>query len=122
MDPTEASHLRAVDATRWSAVAALLALIALALAWELVANQSWWAIKALPLCAPLAGLLKRRLYTYRWTALLVWPYFAEGVVRTTTDTTLVSRTFAGAEIALSLLLFAACAMHVRIRLARKDAT
>ena len=37
----------------------------------------------LPLVLPLAGLLKHRLYTYRWVSLLVWLYFAEGIVRAT---------------------------------------
>ena len=120
MDVPEASHLRKVDATRWAAVASLLALIAVLLVWELGLQRSWWAIKALPLCAPLAGLLKRRLYTYRWTSLLVWPWFAEGVVRCTTDASLASRAFAGAEVALTLALFVACSLHVRTRLSHKD--
>jgi uncharacterized membrane protein len=39
----------------------------------------------LPLLLPLPGLLKNRMYTYRWLSLLVWLYFAEGVVRATSD-------------------------------------
>jgi len=42
---------------------------------------SWIALKALPLCIPLAGLLKNRMYTYRWLSLLIWLYFTGGVVR-----------------------------------------
>ncbi len=110
-----------VTVTRWWAVASLLALIALGLAWELVLapirpNGSWLALKVLPLCLPLAGLLKMRLHTYRWLSLLVWLYFAEGVARTTDMAPLSSR-LALLEVALSLSLFAACAAHVRLRLA-----
>ncbi len=119
--PKEQKLPTLVLVTRWWAVASLLALIGLGLAWELVLapirpNGSWLALKVLPLCLPLAGLLKMRLHTYRWLSLLVWLYFAEGVVRALGDAPLSSR-LAGAEIVLSLSLFAACAAHVRLRLA-----
>ena len=39
------------------------------------------ALKVVPLCIPLAGLLRNRMYTYRWVSLIVWLYFVEGVVR-----------------------------------------
>src|SRR6218665_3341938 len=39
------------------------------------------ALNALALCLPLAGLLKNRMYAYRWVSLGVWFYFTEGVVR-----------------------------------------
>ena len=120
MDASQDSHLRKVDATRWAAVASLLALVAVLLVWELGLHRSWWAIKALPLCAPLAGLLKRRLYTYRWMSLLVWIYFIEGAVRAYSDRGL-SAQLALAEVALCLALFAACALHVRIRLRKAKA-
>ena len=107
------------EASRWLAVAALLGLVVLCVAWELwIAplrpGGSWLAIKALPLCIPLAGLLKRRMYTYRWVSLLVWLYFTEGVVRAWGDAA-PSRWCALAEVALCLLLFAACALHVKGR-------
>lgn len=70
----------------------------------------------LPLCIPLAGLLKNRMYTYRWLSLLVWIYFTEGVVRAWGDAA-PGNWLAGGQIALCLLLFVACAAHVRIRLA-----
>ena len=111
---------RAVETTRWLAVASLLALILLGLAWELWLaplrpGGSLWAVKVLPLCLPLAGLLKRRMYTYRWTSLLVWFYFLEGVVRATSERG-PAVPLAVLETILSLVLFAACALHVRIRL------
>lgn len=108
----------AVAWTRALAVASLLALIALGLAWELwlaPTGQRALALKVLPLTLPLAGLLKRRLYTYRWVSLLVWVYVAEGLVRATGDAG-VSARLAWIEVALCLLLFGACAAHVRARL------
>ncbi|MEG0921287.1 MAG: DUF2069 domain-containing protein [Comamonas sp.] len=107
------------EASRWLAVVALLGLVVLSVAWELwIAplrpGGSWLVIKALPLCIPLAGLLKRRMYTYRWVSLLVWLYFTEGVVRAWGDAA-PSRWCALAEVALCLLLFAACALHVKGR-------
>ena len=100
------------------AVASLLALIVLGLAWELwlaPTGRGTLAIKVLPLAIPLAGLLKHRLYTYRWVSLMVWLYFTEGVVRAYSDSGL-SAALAGIEIVLCLVLFAACALHVRLRL------
>jgi uncharacterized membrane protein len=108
--------------TRAAAVGSLLGLIVLGLAWELWLaplrpGGSWWAIKVLPLTLPLAGLLKNRMYTYRWVSLLVWLYFTEGVVRATTEASL-SGVLAGVQVLLCLVLFVACAAHVRWRLAQ----
>jgi uncharacterized membrane protein len=108
-----------VAATRWLAVGSLLGLILLCLAWELALapvrpGGSWLALKALPLCIPLAGLLKNRMYTYRWVSLVVWLYFTEGVVRAWSDKP-PSNWLALGEVALCLLLFIACALHVRLR-------
>ena len=106
--------------TRSLAVASLLGLIVLGLAWELALaplrpGGSWLALKVLPLCLPLAGLLKNRMYTYRWLSLLVWIYFTEGVVRGWSDRP-PGNWLALAEVVLCLALFVACAMHVRLRL------
>ena len=110
----------AVAATRALAVGSLLALVALGLAWELWLaplrpGGSWWALKVLPLTLPLAGLLKHRMYTYRWLSLMVWLYFTEGIVRATSESGL-SAWLASAEVLLCVLLFTACALHVRLRL------
>jgi uncharacterized membrane protein len=110
----------AVRGTRWLAVGSLLGLIVLGLAWELWLaplreGGSWWVIKVLPLTVPLAGLLKNRMYTYRWVSLLVWLYFTEGVVRATSESGL-SMWLAIIEVLLCIALFAACALHVRMRL------
>jgi uncharacterized membrane protein len=100
------------------AVGSLLGLIVLGLGWELFwapTGSGMLALKVLPLAVPLAGLLKNRMYTYRWVSLMVWLYFTEGVVRASGDKGL-SAWLAGAEIALCLVLFGACALHVRWRL------
>jgi len=109
--------------TRWTrlvAVASVLALIALGLAWELwlapTGNRSL-ALKVLPLAVPLVGLLKYRMVTYRWLSLLVWLYFAEGVLRATSERGVVVP-LAVAEVLLCVALFAACAAQVRWRLAK----
>lgn len=105
---------------QWLAVGSLLGLILLGLLWELWLapirpGGSWLAIKVLPLCIPLAGFLKNRMYTYRWVSLLVWLYFAEGVVRAASDRP-PSSYLAMIEVLLCIMLFAACALHVRLRL------
>jgi uncharacterized membrane protein len=108
----------AVAATRAVAVASLLALVALGLAWELwlaPTGRGTLALKVLPLLVPLAGLLRLRLRSYRTVSLLVWIYFAEGVVRAASDRG-AGRWLAAVEVLLCLLLFAACAAHVRGRL------
>jgi uncharacterized membrane protein len=110
-----------VDFTRWLAVGSLTGLITLGLAWEMWLapirpGGSLLALKVLPLCVPLAGLLKRKLYTYRWVSLMVWLYFTEGAVRAWSDKP-PGNILALIEVALCLSLFTACALHVRVRLA-----
>ena len=119
-DAPPATPPPAVPATRAAAVLGLLALVALGLAWELWLaplrpGGSWWALKVLPLLPALPGLLRYRMVTYRWVALLVWLYFTEGVVRAAGDAP-PSSWLALAQVALVLVLFTACTAHVRLRL------
>ena len=119
--PTVPRH-DAIALTRALAVGSVLGLIALGLAWELWLaplrpGGSWLVLKVLPLCIPLAGLLRHRMYTYRWVSLLVWLYFTEGIVRAYGDGGLSAR-LALLEVALCLALFAACALHVKARFAK----
>ena len=121
-DPTPSG----VNFTRCLAVSSLLGLILVGLAWELWLaplrpGGSWWAIKVLPLCLPLAGLLKHRMYTYRWVSLLVWLYFTEGAVRAWGDKW-PSNGLALLQVILCTTLFVACALHVRIRIKAAKAT
>lgn len=111
---TPATPSPVVNASRWIAVGSVLALIVLGLAWELGVARSLWAVKVLPLTLALAGLSKMRLYTYRWTSLLVWLYAADGAMRLTDPAPV--RWLAAGELLLALVLFAACAVHIRTRL------
>ncbi len=109
-----------IDATRWLALGSLGGLIVLGLAWEmwlapLRPGGSLLALKVLPLCLPLAGILKNRMYTYRWLSLMVWLYFTEGATRAWSDKP-PGNYLAMLQVALCLLLFAACVLHVRLRL------
>jgi uncharacterized membrane protein len=120
MNPIDNNVPKHVHATRLLAVGSLLALIALGLAWELFwapvrPGGSLLALKVLPLCIPVAGLLKNRMYTYRWVSLMVWLYFTEGVVRASSDRA-PGNYLAALEVLLCLTLFAACVLHVRLRL------
>ena len=109
-----------VSLTRLLAVSSLMGLIVLGLAWELWLapvrpGGTLLALKVLPLCIPLTGLLKNRKYTYRWVSLIIWLYFTEGVVRAYGDAP-PSNYLAMIEIFLCVVLFFACALHVRLRL------
>ncbi len=119
MQPIQKTPSVGVASTRVVAVGSLLGLILLGLAWELYLaplrpGGSWLALKVLPMCIPLAGLLKNRMYTYRWVSLLVWLYFTEGVVRAYSDKA-PGNLLALIEVLLCLSLFAACVLHVRLR-------
>ena len=113
---TPATPDRVTSITRIVAVATVIAMIALIIGWELVwarIGRGTLVWKALPLVFALPGLLKHRMYTYRWLSLLVWFYVAEGVVRIADRAP--TNWLAGAELALALVLFTACATQVRWR-------
>jgi uncharacterized membrane protein len=102
---------------RTLASASLIGLIFLAVAWELWLaplrpGGSWLVLKVLPLMLPLFGILRGKVYTYRWSTLLIWLYFTEGVVRAWSDAGLSSR-LGVLEIVLSLIYFAAAALYAR---------
>jgi uncharacterized membrane protein len=109
---------RVVRTTRAVALVALIALIALGLAWELSlapTGSGTLALKVLPLVLCVAGLLRHRMYTFRWLSLLVWLYFGEGVVRATSEHGLGAM-LALIEVVLSVLLFAVAGVYIRWRL------
>jgi uncharacterized membrane protein len=100
------------------ASASLIALIALSVAWELWLaplhpGGSWLVLKVLPLLLPLFGILHGRVYTYRWSTLLIWLYFTEGTVRAWSDRG-ASATLALLEVVLSLVFFIAAAWYARM--------
>jgi uncharacterized membrane protein len=99
------------------AVGSLLGLIALCLAWELWLapvrpGGSWLVLKALPLLAPLFGLLHGRRRTFQWTSFLALAYFAEGVVRAWAEPGPM-RALATLEIMLALALFGCAVFGAR---------
>lgn len=105
----------------FAAVGSLLALIGLALAWELALapirpGGSWLVLKALPLLLPLRGMLHGRRYSFQWVTFLALPYFAEGVVRAWSEPAPV-RMLALAQAVLATVLFLSAAFMAK-RLAR----
>lgn len=100
-----------------SAVTSLLALIVLCVAWELVLaplrpGGSWLVLKVIPLLLPLRGILKRDIYTLQWSSMLILLYFAEGIVRATTDNGL-SATLGWMEVALVGIFFICTLLFLR---------
>ncbi len=90
-------------------IASLVGLVALCVLWELVLaplrpGGSWMVIKALPLLAPMAGTIRRNIYTMQWASMMILLYFTEGVVRAWSERGL-SQGLAGAEIVLSSIYF-----------------
>lgn len=107
-----------VRASRAWALGALLALVALGLAWELwlaPTGSGTLALKVVPLVFAVPGVLRHRMATHRWLSLLVWVYVLEGLVRATSEGGL-SAGLAALEVVLALVLFAASALHIRWRL------
>jgi uncharacterized membrane protein len=118
LTPAQVAAHPLVAGSRALAVGSLLGLIVLGLLWELwlaPTGRGTLALKVLPLVVPLAGLLRHRLYTYRWVSLLVWLYCAEGLVRGFSAHPLEAG-LAWIEVGLCLCLFTACALQVRVRL------
>lgn len=106
------------DFLRRGAIACLVALIVLCVAWELWLaplrpGGSLIALKALPLAFPLRGILDGRRYTYQWSSMLILAYFAEGVTRAWGERG-ASQLLAVAEIALSAAFFAAVVAYARL--------
>lgn len=114
------TRLRAINIVRWITFGCVLGLILLGVLWELKlaplkGGTGMLAFKVVPLAFGVMGVVKHRMYTYRWLSLLVWLYFTEGTMRATSDTGL-SQVLAGIEVVLSVVLFTACAVYVRLRL------
>lgn len=100
------------------ATGALVALIALSLAWELWLaplrpGGSWLVLKAVPLLLPLPGMFAGRRYTHQWASMLALAYLAEGVVRATSDPGPSAR-YAAVEIVLVTIWFFASVFYARL--------
>lgn len=108
---------RLITRLHLGASVSLVALILLCLAWEIFlaplnANGSLLFLKALPLLAPLFGILKGKRYTYQWSSMLILLYFTEGVVRAWSDQGL-SAQLAMVEVVLSVIFFACTIFYAR---------
>lgn len=113
----------AVRTLRALTVTMTLALMALCLLWELwlaPTGRGTLALKVLPLLPALPGLLRHRLYTYRWLSLLVWLYALEGLVRVVSEPG-VGAKLAALEVALAVGVFTAATIYIRRRLGASKA-
>ncbi|MDQ9170253.1 DUF2069 domain-containing protein [Oxalobacteraceae bacterium R-40] len=107
--PQKAFHL--------TAIASIAALIVLCIAWEMVLaplrpGGSWLVLKVIPLLLPLRGILKRDVYTLQWSSMLILLYFAEGIVRATTEPGL-SSILGWVEVALTVAFFVSTLCFLR---------
>ena len=92
-----------------SASLSLICLIILNLLWEIFYNPlqedgSLMVFKSLILLIPLSGILKKNLYTYQWSSMLILLFFIEGVVRFYSEDEL-SQMMALFQIILSIIFF-----------------
>lgn len=102
----------------WGAMGSLIVLIAWCVAWEMLVaplkpGGSWVALKALPLLIPLAGVIKRDVYTLQWSSMVILLYFTEGVVRGYSDTDPKSSFMAWGETALVCVYFVCAVLYLR---------
>ena len=75
---------------QWMSSVALIGLILLFVAWELVLapmrpGGSWLVLKVIPWLFALRGILHGKRYTYQWSSLLACVYLIEGLTRAYTD-------------------------------------
>jgi uncharacterized membrane protein len=100
------------------AIASLVSLILLCVAWELTLaplrpGGSWMVLKVLPLLLPLRGVLKRDVYTMQWSSMLILVYLAEGLVRATSDASHISVLLGWGEAALACVYFLCALLYLR---------
>lgn len=112
------STLRLEPRYRQAAAGVWIALIIVCLLWEgvvapLKPGGSWMILKALPLLLPLQGLLRGRVYTFQWAAMLAMPYMMEGAVRLWSDRSPTSAIMAACELVLTLAFVVLAILYVR---------
>ena len=96
-------------------LASWVGLIGLQLSLLLPANQIglyWVLLLSLPLLIPLPGLLRDRLYTYRWVGFLMMIYFCVGISELVANPEL--RWFGLGTTICSILLFLASIYYARL--------
>jgi uncharacterized membrane protein len=98
------------------ALLALVALIALCIAWEwwlapLRAGGSLLVLKAVPLLLALPGIARKRLYTLQWASMLSLLYLMEGIVRGMSDRGL-SAQLGWCEALLAIAFFVCAIVYV----------
>jgi uncharacterized membrane protein len=107
-----------VRSARAAALAALLAMVLLHLLRELwlapTGSGTLLVLTLPPLLLCVGGMLRHRMYTFRWLSLLLWVYFALAVIRATTEGG-IAQLLATVEVALCLVLFGASVMYIRWR-------
>ena len=99
-------------------VVSLVALIALGIVWEwwlapLRPGGSWMVLKVIPLLIPLRGVIKRDVYTLQWSSMMILIYFAEGIVRATSDRVPLSASLGWVEVALVVIYFFASVYYLK---------
>jgi uncharacterized membrane protein len=108
--------MTAAQRVAWNvALAAWLALIALAIIWEiwlapLRIGGSWLVLKALPLALTLRGVLRADATVMQWALLLSLAYVLEGAVRVFEPRPV--RVLALIELGLAGLFFAAAIVYL----------
>lgn len=107
-----------LPALRGGAIASLVALILLCLAWELSLaplrpGGSYLALKALPLTLPLIGIFTNNRRTYQWSSMFILAWFTEGVMRAWGDRGM-SQALAAGEVLLSAVFFFCVVVYARL--------
>ncbi|WP_017875762.1 MULTISPECIES: DUF2069 domain-containing protein [unclassified Janthinobacterium] len=102
----------------WGAIGSLMTLIVWCLLWEMLVaplhpGGSWLALKALPLLIPLAGVLRRDVYTLQWSSMVILLYFTEGVVRGYSDKLALSQFMAWGEAFIVCVYFVCAVLYLR---------
>jgi uncharacterized membrane protein len=113
--PLPGSSPTQVAAWRWS-IASWLALVALALAWELLLaplrpGGSWLALKVVPLLLPLPALLRGSAYAMQVALFIVLLYVLEGSVRMFEAAP--ASWLAALELLLAIVFFVAAIVYLR---------
>jgi uncharacterized membrane protein len=100
--------LKAISLASWSGLFATQN----CLFWpELEIDWHWPALAAAPLLLPLPGLLRDRLYTYRWVGFMMLIYFCIGISEWVANPDL--RAYGLATTLFSISLFLSSIYHAR---------